>query len=91
MSTGKADSPQPIATISQTLAQRVQGVGRRLSSVQVWKGVYGLDLPRRNVRYLEVEVFWAAFLSAAATFSAALLCAWVRPIRKSGCSPLCLH
>jgi MFS family permease len=71
MSTGKADSPQPIATISQTLAQRVQGVGRRLSSVQVWKGVYGLDLPRRNVRYLEVEVFWAAFLSAAATFSAA--------------------
>jgi len=71
MSTGKADSPQPIATISQTLAQRAQGMGRRLSSVQVWKGAYGMDLPRRNVRYLEVEVFWAAFLSAAATFNAA--------------------
>ena len=71
MSTGKAESPQPIATASQTLTQRVRGLGRRLSSVQVWKGAYGMDLPRRNLRYLEVEVFWAAFLSAAATFNAA--------------------
>lgn len=73
MSTGKADSPQPVATTpqTQTLTQRAQGLGRRLSSVQVWKGAYGMDLPRRNLRYLEVEVFWAAFLSAAATFNAA--------------------
>jgi len=71
MSKGKTDSPLSIATLSQTLTQRAQGVGRRLSSVQVWKGVYGMDLPRRNVRYLEVEIFWAAFLSAAATFNAA--------------------
>lgn len=71
MSTGKTDSPRPAATIPQTLAQRAQGMRRRLSSVQVWKGAYGMDLPRRNVRYLEVEVFWAAFLSAAATFNAA--------------------
>lgn len=71
MSTGKADSDQSITTISQNLARRAQGMGRRLSSVQVWKGAYGMDLPRRNVRFLEVEIFWAAFLSAAATFNAA--------------------
>jgi hypothetical protein len=50
MSTGKIDSSRSITTISQNLAQRAQGMGRRLSSVQVWKGAYGMDLPRRNVR-----------------------------------------
>ncbi len=71
MSTGKADPSQRIATISQTLTRRAQDVRRRLSLVQVWKAAYGMDLPQRNVRYLEVEIFWAAFLSAAATFNAA--------------------
>lgn len=31
----------------------------------------GLDLTERNARYLEIEVLWASFLSAAATFNAA--------------------
>lgn len=60
----------PMAS-TRTPHSGLQTLLARLSVAQVWKNVYGLDLARRNARYLEIEIFWAAFLSAAATFGPA--------------------
>jgi MFS family permease len=44
--------------------------GRWLAGLVPWLRPAALPLEERNARYLEIEIFWAAFLSAAAAFNA---------------------
>jgi MFS family permease len=45
-------------------------VGERAGRARAWLSNNGTDVTERNARYLSLEVFWAAFLSAVVAFNA---------------------
>jgi len=63
-------APSPFSHL-HTTGSKLQFVVERLSAARLWTSGYDLDLARRNAHFLVIEIFWAAFLGAAATFCAA--------------------
>ncbi|MBX3000010.1 MAG: MFS transporter [Caldilineaceae bacterium] len=54
-----------------SVRDRLTQTRTRLGAIPAWFRTAQMELNARNARFLEVEIFWASFLSAAATFNAA--------------------
>lgn len=66
------NTPQQLPTPRVSgLRGQAQQMRTRLDAIPAWFRIGQMDLNARNARFLEIEIFWASFLSAAASFNAA--------------------